>query len=374
MDVGQVQVFTATTSGGSGSLSYQWYYTNGTSIAGAATSNLTYKANSTGTYNIYLNVTDNLGFKTQSNTATINVYSQPSVIINPNSVNMSVGSPNQFVSSRAGGLVPYSYQWYLNDTAVQGATAAAWTFMPTSVGAYNIYLNVTDNNNVTVKSNTATATVYDPAVKAFDFGTATSPVQSGYTQVTESTIYSANLGYGWISTTGLDSRDRGAPDNLTRDFVFSPTPHTFNVDLANGNYQITVVIGDQNYMHDQIYVYAQNVLEVNNLTVAAGSFQRTTFTTTITNGQLNLTIQDGGGLDPNWLINALTITVPITVSYPTQVSFDFGTPSSPVQSGYAQVTESTLYSANLGYGWISTTGLGSRDSFQEYFFLILFRI
>ena len=61
-------------------------------------------------------------------------------------------------------------------------------------------------------------------------------------------------------------------------------------------------------MHDQIYVYAQNTLEINNLTVTAGTFQQTTFTITITNGQLNLRIRDGGGTDANWVINALTIT------------------------------------------------------------------
>ena len=58
------------------------------------------------------------------------------------------------------------------------------------------------------------------------------------------------MGYGWSSTAGLQSRDRTAPADLTRDFVLSSTEHTFNVDLANGDYKVTVTIGDQAYLHD----------------------------------------------------------------------------------------------------------------------------
>jgi hypothetical protein len=132
-------------------------------------------------------------------------------------------------------------------------------------------------------------------------------VESGYIQVTESTLYSASLGYGWSTTSGLESRDRGAPDNLKRDFVFSSTEHTFNVDLENGDYQITVIIGDQNFMHDMIDVYAEGNLEINNLISAAGSFQQETFWAAVIDGQLNIRIQDDGGTDPNWVINSLSI-------------------------------------------------------------------
>jgi fibronectin type 3 domain-containing protein len=115
------------------------------------------------------------------------------------------------------------------------------------------------------------------------------------------------LGYGWSSTAGLGSRDRGSPDDLRSDFVFGSTEHTFNVDLQNGYYRVTVTIGDQNFMHDMISVYAEDALVVNNLTVAASSFQQVTFATTVSDGQLNLRIQDNGGVDPNWVLNAVTI-------------------------------------------------------------------
>jgi phenolic acid decarboxylase len=156
---GSVQL-NSTIAGGFSPYIYQWYYNNGTAIAGTATSTLTYKANYTGTYTIYVNVTDSLNFRTQSNQATINVYTQPSVTISPVSVNMTPSMKQQFTSVVTGGLVPYTYQWYVNNTAVMGATSANFTFMPTSSGNYQIYVNVGDSIGSQATSNIASINVY----------------------------------------------------------------------------------------------------------------------------------------------------------------------------------------------------------------------
>jgi rhamnogalacturonan endolyase len=42
------------------------------------------------------------------------------------------------------------------------------------------------------------------------------------------------------------------------------------------------------------------------------------------------------------------------------MSFDFGTDTSPVASGYARVSPATVFSAGQGYGWQSGT-IDSRD-------------
>jgi len=153
------------------------------------------------------------------------------------------------------------------------------------------------------------ATAKFACMHAFDFGTLSSPVESGYIAISESTVYSAFLGYGWESVVGLGSRDRGAPDNLRRDLIQSATEHTFSVDLANGDYEINITIGDQSYMHDIIDVYAEDILKIDDLTATTGTFQEVTFYTTITDGQLNLRILDDGGTNPIWVITALTIVV-----------------------------------------------------------------
>jgi regulator of sigma D len=161
MTVGGTQLFNSAVTGGLLPYTFQWYYTNGTKIIGATNPTLSYKANSTGTYNIYLNVTDSLNVKTQSNTVAIYVYSQPSVLINPTSVKMTIGTLQQFNSTALGGLTPYAYQWYLNDTAVTGATSSVWNFTPTVAGHFKVYLNITDALSFKVQSNIVTdITVY----------------------------------------------------------------------------------------------------------------------------------------------------------------------------------------------------------------------
>jgi fibronectin type 3 domain-containing protein len=131
--------------------------------------------------------------------------------------------------------------------------------------------------------------------------------EAGYTRIAETAFYSYSPDYGWTSTLGLSSRDRGAPDDLRKDLVQSMTEHTFNVDLADGDYEVTVVIGDQSYMHDLIDVYAEGNLVINDLTVAGGMFQEVTFSVSVSDEQLSLMFSDGGGVDSNWVINSLSI-------------------------------------------------------------------
>ena len=76
----------------------------------------------------------------------------------------------------------------------------------------------------------------------FDLGTATSPCATGYTAVPV-VAYSAALGYGWLSTSGISAIDRGTSNPLTRAF-HSGTSGTFEVAMPNGTYQVTPTLGD----------------------------------------------------------------------------------------------------------------------------------
>ena len=84
----------------------------------------------------------------------------------------------------------------------------------------------------------------------FDFGTTTSPLQSGYTRVAPNTLYAAATGFGW-GNTSVDSRDRGnvgtaggSEHSLERDFCLVGAGNAFYVDLPNGKYRVTAIIGD----------------------------------------------------------------------------------------------------------------------------------
>ncbi len=143
----------------------------------------------------------------------------------------------------------------------------------------------------------------------FDFGTSSSPVASGYTQVTEATTYSSG-GFGWTDKTGLESRDKAAvSDVLKRDFVLnSSAARTFKVDVPNGTYAVTVTQGDNDFAHDNMVVKANGNTMLGDVDTAAGSYSINTFSVVVTNGSLELAFSDAGGTDPTWVVNAISLT------------------------------------------------------------------
>jgi len=195
------------------------------------------------------------------------------------------------------------------------------------------------------------------AERKFDFGTDSSAVEAGYTQVLSTTLYSEDTGFGWVDTSGLWARDRGSPDALRRDFVFSSSNRTFRVDVPNGKYMVQVIVGDNAYSHDNVYVYAEGVLVVSNLTVEAGRFAEVVFYVEVWAGHLELTFIDGGGKDANWVVNCIYVKSAVTLNF----DFDFGTNSSLVEAGFLRVAENTVYSPSIGYGWSAIANLQSRD-------------
>lgn len=163
MDVGQSQLFTSAVSDGTSPYTYQWY-SNGTAISGATSSSYTFTPASRGHYSIHARITDSVGIAVTSNNSTVTVNIVQLVAILPTSVTIDIGQSQLFVSTVSDGTSPFTYQWYLNDAPVSGATSATWTFVPVSIGSYNVYVNVTDNVNVTVKSNIAPVTVNPPPI------------------------------------------------------------------------------------------------------------------------------------------------------------------------------------------------------------------
>jgi len=147
-----------------------------------------------------------------------------------------------------------------------------------------------------------------PSSTKFDFGTSTSALASGYTRVTETSSFTSG-GYGWTSTSGLESRDRSGPsDDLKRDFVMhSSAARTFKVSLTNGSYAVTLTMGDNDFAHDNMVVKANGATVLADVDAAQGAFTVNTFNVTATNGNLEVEFSDAGGADPTWVVNGLTL-------------------------------------------------------------------
>jgi lysophospholipase L1-like esterase len=76
----------------------------------------------------------------------------------------------------------------------------------------------------------------------FDFGPG--KIESGYTQILPSTVYTKELGYGFEGGAIVTGIDRGGNDALRGDFCTSDKPFYFSVKLPEGNYRVTVTLGD----------------------------------------------------------------------------------------------------------------------------------
>lgn len=77
----------------------------------------------------------------------------------------------------------------------------------------------------------------------FDFGPG--PVEPGYLQVTPETAFTRKLGYGLDLGSRVTGLDRGGDDALRGDSCTGDRPFFFSAALPEGNYRVTITLGDR---------------------------------------------------------------------------------------------------------------------------------
>ncbi|MBE6849514.1 MAG: GDSL family lipase [Ruminococcus sp.] len=120
----------------------------------------------------------------------------------------------------------------------------------------------------------------------FDFGG--NGTASGYTGVSAATGYNAGTGYGFAKTSGVKDVAASGSGALSDAVQFTDTAwsNTFNVDLPNGLYRVTVTLGNTN----RTSVVAENMLQIMNMT---GNNATDSILIPITDGQLNIMAAPG---------------------------------------------------------------------------------
>jgi hypothetical protein len=140
---------------------YEWQF-NGVKINGATSDTYTIPsvdAIHDGEYRVLVKNSDGT---TPSATVRLTVITAPQITSQPQSVLVSAGAPASF-SVQALGRQPISYQWYVGETLIDGATSPTYTIPVTSTansGDYTVVLSNSDNEEG-ITSNVAVLTVFD---------------------------------------------------------------------------------------------------------------------------------------------------------------------------------------------------------------------
>jgi hypothetical protein len=242
LDSGSTKTFIASTNGGSGSLTIEWFLDN--AKVGGNNTSFPFVAAS-GTHTLYVKVTDSATppLSAKSNNITI-ITNPPLVAPTIPTVNSTLdqGQTLKLNSNTAtNGTAPYSYQWFAkapggNFSAIEGATSPICSFTLSNnatVGVWSLVLNVTDSAAapVTVTSNPIEVTIKPaPSVSI-------SPSTAAFT-LGQSSLFTANAKEGSGSYTGYQWFVNGAAQQgqTNSSFSFSPT--------SVGSYSITTTVTD----------------------------------------------------------------------------------------------------------------------------------
>lgn len=146
----------------------------------------------------------------------------------------------------------------------------------------------------------ATSSLSREVLYCFDFGGAFQDVAPGYTPV--SRVYHSPR-YLWIDNVREVER-MDVQDPLRRDFVGGPKGE-FWIGLDNGDYEITVILGDPREGKGPFDIYVQDSLVQSGITLKPGEEKRFSFPAEVLMQKLKLRLQAAAGAE--FAINGLAL-------------------------------------------------------------------
>ena len=200
-----------------------------------------------------------------------------------------------------------------------------------------------------------------------NFQPTSASIPSGYLK-DDGSIYSSTRGYGWSTNLTSNTRDRNSnPDQRLDSFLFvgSNSTATWQYDLPNGDYLISLASGDPSWSQGPQRLLIEDQVVFNNLTSTPNSYLSTTdLAVTVTDGTLTVTLGASSGLS---LLNYIQIT-PTTSSEPPPpppsstppIQINFQPTSASIPSGYLK-DDGSIYSSTRGYGWSTNLTSNTRD-------------
>ena len=226
-----------------------------------------------------------------------------------------------------------------------------------------------------------------------NFGTSDTDTPAGYIQ-DSGQAFNQQIGYGWVRQDSLgndeatpidispNSRDRAlrgglkpnrhTGSNVLTDSLVSfqyrrdvfntvavKTPAAWEYVLANGEYRVTVSVGDASYTDSNHVINIEGEQAIAGFTPTADElFKVATKVVTVADGRLTI---DGIGGE-NTKINYVEIEpASATEETPTTININFGTSGIEPPAGYIQ-DFGAGYSQATGYGWVTQDSLGDNPT------------
>lgn len=124
-----------------------------------------------------------------------------------------------------------------------------------------------------------------PSVYRFDFGSG--KTKKGWTPVTPTTVYSAGKGFGLITSGEIKAGISHRKDALNGDFIESRKTFYFVVDLPEGHYKITLVLGGSSEESSTTLKSESRRLLLENVKTASGKTVQKTIVVDVRTPKIN---------------------------------------------------------------------------------------
>ncbi|MGP6220976.1 PKD domain-containing protein, partial [Caldiplasma sukawensis] len=331
IDQGATETFTATPSGGYGTVSYQWILDNNVI---STSSSFTYVFNSIGSRTIEVKATDSNGFTAYSN-VTVDVVSQPSIIYTAKYTSLDAGVQDIFTSSVDYGTAPFTYSWTINGISEGSGSTLDYTF--TTSGTYTVNVTVTDTFGFKSTYSERINVVNDPSVKIFS-STTTTDAGKSISFLSEINGGTSPYNYTWSINGAAFSYNKDASYLFTASGAYTIRLVITDSFGISANYSVVITV---NAKPSVTFVASHNTIDsgqsisftpsitggtspytyewyVNDVLVSSNSVFTYVFSTAGTY-TIRLVITDSFGLNASYSLS-VTVNPPLTgkisVSYP----------------------------------------------------------
>ncbi len=207
-------VFTNNSTISSGTLVYQWYFGDGSSVT---TTNATHTYSTAGTYIVKLVTTSNNSCK-DSTTQIVVVYPMPSGSISVPTTTIICDGSTITLSATGGN----TYQWYLNGQPIAGATTSS--IAASQPGVYSVEL-ITTNNCRNMATNSIQLTLVKIPIVDFSFDKYCAGFPVNFTNLSNISV-SGTVSYTWTFGNG----------------GISTQTNSVHVYQQSGNYNVTLTV------------------------------------------------------------------------------------------------------------------------------------